>query len=191
MRRIIVSIMLCLVLASCIFANPKTGLSLMLSDDPDNEGRFAVEFGDQTIWHFGEEGQKTSFCLVGDVSAGLAFASYNNEPHVHLDFHLGLLPGLSILITEGMNLNICAGLRYGRTGYSGNLEDANDYDKTLSILTLGVMGSHPTRKIDLALDIDLDLGFLSAGIIVGYPFIMLMNGHQDGFYASIYGAMDI
>ena len=191
MRRFPVSLMLCLVIASCVFANAKAGLSYTAGHDSNNDGRFTIEIGDQTIWHFGEEGKKATFCLILDGGMGVSFAAYDDEPHVHLDFYLGLLPGVSILFNEAMRLNISAGLRYARIGYAGDINTANSWDKTLSILTLSLMGSHPLRKIDLALDVDLDMEIFTVGIMAGYPALMLIEGHEDGFYASVYGTLDI
>ncbi len=192
MKKIIVLILMLALLVPVVFAYGRYSASITLSGDMDKIERFSLEGGDRLFARFSED-KKVSFSLMAEGVGGVSFCNYDeNEPHVHLDVSVSLLPGVSIMLGDSIFLNAAIGPKYSRIGYSGNIETASGWDKLLSIVTLGLMGSHPLRKVDVALDVNIQLAFLAIGVTASFPVVQgCDSGYKQGLYASVYGSIDL
>ncbi len=192
MKRFVLVVLLAVLCIFGAFASYRAGVSYAFSGTEEDSGRISVDIGDRYIWQFGKRGErKVAFSLLLDGGGSVSFTEYNNEPHVHLDIYFSLMPGASFIIEEDLFLNVAAGVRYGRIGYAGNIDTANDWDKTLSVITLSLMGSHPLRKVDAVLDVSFKAAFASFGVQVGYPILQgQTDKHQTGFAGTAFVALD-
>jgi len=192
MRKCIVLVLLIAVFVSAAFSDAKTGFSITFNEEMSDVDRFSIEASDRLLWRFGDEEKKFSFSLLTEGIGGVSFADYDDEPHVHLDISFAVLPGVNIRFNEAVSMNIGLGLKYSRIGHAGDVEKANDWDKFLSIMTLGLAGSHPLRKVELALDASVKLVFVSLGLTAGLPVLQAQSDeYLQGLSTSVYGAIDL
>ncbi len=183
MKKIFLVLLVMLFCTTAAFSAPKAGIGYMYNTDK-GDGRFSIEIGDHTTYRFGQEEKKARFALAVDATGGVAFAEYNDEPHLHLDFGFAVLPGVSIKLGEIAYLNICLGAKYARIAYAGdNLKEANGWDMLLSVITLSMAGSDPVRTVGAILDINFEFPIASVGISASYMLNSALN-------VSAYGALD-
>ncbi len=192
MKKVFILFLLVAVCCTFAFAEPKAGASMTFTEDMQEIERFAIEMSDRIAWRFGDEDKKVCFSLLLDSTGGVAFAHYDDLLHVHLDFSLAVLPGMTVRFNEAICMNVFVGPKYSRIGYAGDLDKANGWDKVLSVMTVGLAGSHPLRKVEAALDLSFQFAFLTVGVTAGYPIFQGQDaGYKQGLSLSAYGAVDL
>lgn len=191
MRKSIILFIFILAVIPALFADAKLGVSMTMSQDMKQVERFSIESSDRDIFRYGDEEKKINFAILVEGTGGVSFCSYDDTESIHLDVSFALLPGFSVRFNDFILMNVCIGPKYSRIGHTGDLETAAGWDRFLSFMTIGLMGSHPLRKVELDLDISFQIAFLTIGVTTGVPVFEAHDGDfRQGLSFSAYGAID-
>jgi len=191
MRKSIILFIFAIVVIPALFADAKLGVSMTMSHDMKEVERFSIESSDREIVRFGDDEKKINFAILVEGTGGVSFCNYDDTESVHLDVSVALLPGFSVRFNDFILMNVCVGPKYSRIGHSGDLDSAEGWDRFLSFMTVGLMGSHPLRKVELDLDLSFQIAFLTFGVTAGVPVFQSHDGDfSQGLSFSTYGAID-
>ncbi len=192
MRKIVILLIVAMVAASSLFAGAKLGVGMTMASNMKEVERFSIESSDRDIVRFGSDEKKINFAILVEGTGGISFCNYDDVDSVHLDVAFAILPGFSVRFNDFILMNVGIGPKYSRLGHSGDPETAYGWDRFLSFMTIGLMGSHPLRKVELDLDVSFQIALLTVGVTAGFPvFQMQDGGFSHAISLSAYGAIDL
>ena len=193
MKKALAALLLSILCMTALFAYVRfgvTGVSETNTIDNSLGERFSLDLAGGTYWSKTMlENPGAHFSFLTEVSASAAFDGFHEGQIFHVDLAASILPGFTYVFGSKTSLSLSAslGVRAIRIGYKGDIKEANGWDKFVSIVSLGILGCAPFRRIDAVVDLRAKFGLLGAGVELIYPFLASgIDGYVDRLATSVF-----
>ena len=190
MKKTLLVILIAVLCATNLFAFISAGVTVNKEKVyGEDEIRWSIDFGGYTFWKddpFEKKGFNFSFLTEFGIRAAI-----DDVNGYHTDLSLSLLPGVMYVFGDFSAVNLSAGLVGTRIGYYCGVKEVDGWDGVLSIITFGLLGANPSRKLAAAVDLRVNLGFIGFGGQITYPIVQSTpkiedKGTKDGFSYSAF-----
>ena len=187
---LILILVLCIANLSAYVRIGGTFTSEKTENNSSSGERTTFDFAGGTYWSddlFSQTGPHFSF--ISEANVGLAFDQFHTGQEFHIDLSATLLPGFTYVFNPrtGAGISASAGIRAVRLGYHGSYDNAKEWDKFIHIISIGLLGANPHRRLETVIDLRAKFGFFGAGFEVSFPITgKSVDGYKDGLATSIF-----
>ena len=160
-------------------------------EDSETSGeRTTFDISGGTYWSddlFSQTGPHFSF--ISEVNLGISFDKFHVDQEFHVDLSATLLPGFTYVFNPrtGAGVSASAGIRAVRLGFHGSYDNAREWDKFIHLISFGLLGSTPHRRLESVIDIRAKFGFFGAGLQMSFPITgKNYDGYKDVMATSVF-----
>jgi hypothetical protein len=200
MKKLIVLLLITLVCASSLYAIVGGGFMITQEslEDKSAEGeKKSFSFTAGTYWTeeniFKQKGFSAS--MLTEVGVHITFDDDFSKPrnggnwNAHNDLSLALLAGAKYVPSDNTAIILSTGARLTRIGYYGikKVEDIEGWDGLVSVISFGLLGGKPSRKLEILADLRFYFLYMGIGAQVGFPVWQNeTHGYMDKMSMSVF-----